>query len=359
MAYRGSETLRGPADRGAFPPSQRLDVIAWASSTPDPRDSPATRWALDDLAAALVNRAAHDRAMSRSTIWRILDQADLKPHRSVYWLNSHDPDFDAKARAICRLYLEAPAMYRRGRLVICCDEETGMQALGRPHPTQPARPGCPAKRQHDYIRYGTRALIGSFVVATGEVIGDLGPTRTGADFAAHLRQVAGQFPGIAGCDGIVDDLNTHWSLDACRVMAELREVPFVAAELVTGRQRRASLTDPTHKHVFHFTPTHGSWLNQVELWFSVFTRRLLKRGDFASMADFEARLLDFLKDDNRSHAHPYRWTYDGTPLVRGIPFSEARRERRRGRARFSRRPQRFQRDLDPPRPYHRRPKPTG
>ncbi len=142
---RGFKMLRGRADRGAFPPSERLDVISLASSTPGPPDTPATRWALDDLAAALINRAAHDRAMSRSTIWRTLDQADLKPHRSVYWLNSHDPDFDAKALAICKLYLEAPVMYQRGRLLICCDEKTGMQALGRTHPTQPARPGKPAQ----------------------------------------------------------------------------------------------------------------------------------------------------------------------------------------------------------------------
>ena len=105
--------------------------------------------------------------MSRSTIWRILEEADLKPHRSVYWLNSHDPDFDAKAQEICRLYIEAPTMYQQGRLLICCDEKTGMQALGRPHPTQPAVPGKPERREQDYIRYGTRALIASFVVPTG------------------------------------------------------------------------------------------------------------------------------------------------------------------------------------------------
>jgi transposase len=141
------------------------------------------------------------------------------------------------------------------------------------------------------------------------------------DFAAHLEHVAGRFPEIEGCDWVVDNLNTHWSLDVCRVIAELSSVPFVEAKLRTGEQRRAFLTDQTHKHVVNFTPTHGSWLNQVELWFSVLGRRFLKRGDFSSMEDFEARLRAFLDDYNRHHAHPYRWTYTGTPLVRGIPFT--------------------------------------
>jgi hypothetical protein len=196
-------------------------------------------------------------------------------------------------------------------------------------------------------------------VATGEGIGDLGPTRTGADVAAHLRPVAGRFPAISGCDGIVDHRNTHRSRDAGRVMAELCEVPFVAAEPGTGRHRRASRTDPTHKHVSHLTPTQGSGLNQVELGFSACTRRSRARGDFAAMADLEARLLEFLADSNRSQAHRYRGTADGTPLVRGIPCSRTRREGQRGRAWFSPRPPRFQRDLDPPRPDHRRLKPTG
>ena len=342
-----------------FSPSERLDLINLASSTTEQQGCPATRWSLDDLAATLINRTAHDLAMSRSTIWRILDEADLKPHRSIYWLNSHDPDFDAKAQEICKLYIKAPMMYQQGRLVICCDEKTGMQALGRPHPTQPAVPGKPERREQDYIRYGTRALIASFIVPTGELIGDLGPTRTSVDFATHLDHVAGQFPQIKGFDWVLDNLNTHWSLEVCRVIAQLCDVPFEAAVLQTGKQRRAFLTDPTHKHVFHFTPIHGSWLNQVELWFSVFGRRFLKRGDFASMADFEARLLRYVEDHNRRHAHPYRWTYTGTPLVRGTPFSQTRRQQRQGRAWFSPRPQQFERLLYPPRPYKRQTKKTG
>ena len=340
-------------------PSVRLDVISLASSTTNQQDCPATRWALDDLAATLINRNAHDLAMSRSTIWRILDEADLKPHRSVYWLNSHDPDFDAKAQEICKLYIEAPMMYQQGRLVICCDEKTGMQALGRPHSTQPAVPGKPERREQDYIRYGTRVLIASFIVPTGELIGDLGPTRTSVDFATHLSHVAGRFTQIKGFDWVLDNLNTHWSLEVCRVIAQLCDVPFKAAVLQTGKRRQAFLTDPTHKHVFHFTPIHGSWLNQVELWFSVFGRRFLKRGDFASMADFEARLLRYVEDHNRRHAHPYRWTYTGTPLVRGTPFSQTRRQQRQGRAWFGPRPQQFERHLYPPRPYKRQTKKTG
>ena len=119
-------------------------MISLASGTTDQQDCPATRWALDDLAATLINRNAHDLAMSRSTIWRILDEADLKPHRSVYWLNSHDPDFDAKAQEICKLYIEAPMMYQQGRLVICCDEKTGCKHWAVPTPHNRLCPASPS-----------------------------------------------------------------------------------------------------------------------------------------------------------------------------------------------------------------------
>ncbi len=312
---------------------------------------PATRWSLEDLVAALWQR--RNWTMSRSSIWRILDEADLKPHRSVYWLNSHDPDFEAKAGEICGVYLDALRFFAQNRLVICTDEKTGMQILERKYPTQPVQPGKPEKREHEYIRHGTRALIASFVVPTGQVVWNLGKTRTSADFVAHLANVVQQLPDMQRYDWVVDNLNTHWSLALCRLVAGWCNVPFVAKDLLRGVQRRAFLSDPSHKHVFHFTPKHGSWLNQVELWFSVLARQFLKRGDFCSAQEFETRLCDYLEVYNTHHAHPYRWTYTGQPLVRATPFSQTRRQQRQGRAWFSPRPKRFERAFYPPRPYKR------
>lgn len=271
-ALRACKTPPAPADPGAFPPEERVHVVNLASSKTEAHDQPATRWSLADLAATIINEA-HHRALSRATIWRILDAADLKPHKSVYWLNSHDPDFDAKAKAICRLYVNAPRLYQQGRLVICSDEKTGMQILQRKYPTQLAEPGKPEKREFEYLRHGTRVLLTSFVVPTGKVVWDLGETRTSLDWVAHLRHVGQSYPNQQGYDWVVDNLNTHWSLDVCELMARLNGLPFHKKDLSTGDQRRPFLTDPDHKHVFHFTPKHGSWLNQVELWFSTLARR--------------------------------------------------------------------------------------
>ena len=353
MASRACKMLRVPVDRGAFPPDEQLEVVTRASSTTAEHDCVASQWSLDDLAATLVNRHAEE-AMTRSTIWRVLNAAGLKPHRSVYWLNSHDPDFDTKAQDICKLDVQAPVLYQRGELVICTDEKTGMQILQHKHPTIPVQPGKPEKREHEYIRHGTRCSIASFVVPTGKVVWHLGLTRTSADFTAHLAHVAARFAGQQRFHWILDNLNTHWSLDVCQLMAQLNGVPFHKRDLRTGARRRAFLTDPEHKHVFHFTPKHGSWLNQVEPRFSTLARRFLKRGDFASASEFVARLVAYLDDHNTHHAHPYRWTDTGQPLVRATPFRQTRRQQRLGRAWFGPRPQCFERLLYPPRPYRRR-----
>ena len=228
---------RARVDPGAFPPSERLDVMAMATRKPATSYCPATRWSLDDLVAALFQRRTW--TMSRSSIWRILEEADLKPHRSVYGLHSHEPDLEAKAHDICSLYLNARRFFEQGRLVICSEEKTGRQILERTYPTQPMEAGKPEKREHEYIRHGTRALIASFMVPTGQVIWHLGETRPSADCAAQLAHVVTQLPAMNRYDWVLDNLNTHWSLDVCRLVAQFCQVPCVAKDLSRGGQRRA------------------------------------------------------------------------------------------------------------------------
>jgi DDE superfamily endonuclease len=344
---------RARVARSAFPPSERVEVLAMATQKPATDHCHATRGSLDDLVAA---RPQHRlQPISRSRIWRILEEADLKPPRSVYWLNSPDPDFEAKAQAICQLSLQALRFSPEGRLVSCADEKTGMQILQRCFPTQPAQPGKPEKRAYESIRHGVRALLASCVVPTGHLVWHLGQTRTSADWAAHLANVVRQLPAMQRYEWGVDNLKTHWSLEVCQLVAQWCAVPLSPKALQRGAQRRAFLCDPTHKHVFHFTPKHGSWLNQVELWLSVWARRFLKRGDYASVQDFDTRLSDYLEVDNTHHAHPYRWTSTGQPLGRATPFSQTRRQQRQGRAWFRPRPKPFERACSPPRPYKRSP----
>ena len=167
--------------------------------------------------------------------------------------------------------------------------------LSGPYATQPVEPGKPATREQEDIRHGTRVLIASFVVPTGQVGWHLGQTRPRTDLAAHLAPVVTQLPDRKRYDWVVEPLNTHWSLAVCRVVAQWGKGPFVAKDLRRGAPRHAFLSAPSPQHVFHCTPTHGSWLNQAELWCSVLARRLLQRGDCCAAPDFATRLVDSLE----------------------------------------------------------------
>jgi DDE superfamily endonuclease len=228
-----------------------------------------------------------------------------------------------------------------------------MQVLGRPFPTQLPEPGMPAKREFEYIRLGTRTMITTFVAATGEVVWDPGPTRTNLDFRAHVLRVARHFPAIKRFDWIVDNPNTHMSPGLCELVACLCGLPLDSKELTTQEQRLTWLSNREHERTFHYLPRHGSWLNQVEMWFSVLARQFLRQGDFTSLKEFEGRLWRYMEYYNQEKAHPYRWTYTGEPLVRGTPFSQTRRQRQQGRAWFGTRPQLYERLLHPLRPYRR------
>jgi hypothetical protein len=148
--------------------------------------------------------------------------------------------------------------------VICCDAKTGMQILERKAPTKPAQPGRRERREHADIRHGTRALINSLAVATGHIAWTLGHTRTATDFVAHLHHVYQRLPHMQQYAWVLDNLNTHWSLDVCRFVARWCKVPCEADKLKKGTHRRAFFSDPSHRHVLHCTPKHSSWLNQAE-----------------------------------------------------------------------------------------------
>ncbi len=344
-SWRSPSSTNAPTGNASYAIPRRCSVTPVRTSRPT---SPVGRF--PSLPRSLIPPGP-----SRSTIWRILDEIDLKPHESVYRLNRHDPDFDAKAQDICGSYLDAQRFYAEGRLILSSDEKTGTQALGRPHPTREARPGRPAKVEFDHTRHGTRCLLNTFCVPTGEVVWDLLAARTSVDRAAHLRHVAGQFPGMKRYDWVVDDLNTHSeALEVRQRVAESCDPEIDERPLGTGAQGRAFLTDESHKVVFHFTPIHGSWLNQVELFFRVVARRFLRRRVFGGMAEFEGRSEAWLEEYDSQHAPAYQWTYAGKPLVRGTPFSQARRQQKQGRAWFGTRPSLFEHRLYPPRPYKRK-----
>ncbi len=249
----------------------------------------------------------------------------MKPHLMRYWLNnerSADPDvFDAQVRAVCEHYAQALALREEGIHLVSTDEKTSIQALERLHPTLPMRPGLVERQEHEYKRHGTQCLIANFEVATGHVIApSIGKTRTNEDFAAHIARTINTDPDANGWVFVVDQLNIHQSEDLVKLVASELGIELDLDKkgnlknIKSMPSRRAFLEDPAHRIRFVYTPKHTSWLNQIELWFSILARRLLKRGNFISVEDLEQQILSFIEYFNRTKAKPFKWTYKGRPL---------------------------------------------
>jgi DDE superfamily endonuclease len=212
-------------------------------------------------------------------------------------------------------------LHRAGVHLISTDEKTSIQALEPLHATKPVRPGLVERREFEYIRHGTQCLIANFEVATGRIVAPtVGPTRTEADFAAHLAQTVATDPAGEWVF-LMDNLNTHQAESlVCWVAAQCGQDDDLGVKGQSGIlesmvTRAALLSDPGHRIRIVYTPKQSSWLNQVEIWFSILVRRLLKRSSFTSIDDLCQRILAFIEYYNRTMAKAFKWTYAGRPLV--------------------------------------------
>jgi transposase len=261
---------------------ERVEVVAVACRSPDQFGLQRTLWSQKSLAQYLT-RSERVRRISSSSVQRILAEATLRPHKVRMWCTSNDPDYDRKKADVISLYLDPP----ENEAVVCIDEKTQIQALSRRVSLQRAQPGREGRQEHDYERHGTRCLFACFDVRTGKVLGRMSAQRRQVDFLGFLDEVAKAYPR-GRVHVVADNLNTHYG-----------------PEVDAWNRRHAD------RFVFHYTPYYASWLNQVEVFFSILTCRVLRHGEFADTAAVDKAILGFLGEWNREEAHPFEWTYDG------------------------------------------------
>jgi hypothetical protein len=283
------DRLRGLADapRSGAPlthgPETRALLIAKACTRAPttPQGARQERWTYEQLGVAV--------GMSGSQAHAILKRAEIKPHLTDYWIMSDfsKPEFEQRRGEVCGLYVNPP----ENVLVVSIDEKTGIQAKAPTKPDIPPTPGKPARREHEYKRNGTQCLFAALKVHHGEVLAMPSKTRNRFDLIRFLDHLDSEIPVVEGqrIVAISDNLST-------RGTQEVQD--WLAAHPRWG---------------FQFTPTHASWLNQIEIFFSILWRRLLKHGIFTSEQDLAEQMLAFVETYNQT-AKPFTWTYTGKVL---------------------------------------------
>ena len=280
FAKEGLEGLHDRARSGRPPTVTAQKTARIVALTLQPPGPGVTHWSTRDLAA----RAG----VSHSTVHRIWQAQALKPHQVSTFKFSRDPHLAEKVADVVGLYLNPPAH----AVVLSVDEKTQIQALNRTQPLLPLRPGLPARQTHDYQRNGLTSLYAALRVATGEVIGECSPRHTAADFLRFLKQLARRFPCLE-LHVIVDNSSTH-------------STPAVAAWV--AKHPRVHL---------HFTPTGASWLNLIEVWFSILTRKSVRRGSFDSVAALVRHIKSFIARWN-TNPKPFVWTKSATEIMKKV-----------------------------------------
>lgn len=292
LAKRGVEGLQEAARPGRprrIGQTQRLELLALACE-PAQAQGRATP-TLDEMVERAALRGVV-KQISRSHLQRILQAGDMRPHRVRQWLHSPDPQFRQKVNEICALYRQAP----KDSVVLSVDEKTGIQAIERKHADRAPAPGRARRREFEYIRHGTQALIAAMDVHSGRVIGACSDRRTQADLVAFMEQVAQAYP--KGRVHIVwDNLNTH------RAQAVWEDFNV----------------RHDHRFVFHFTPLHASWVNQIELLFGIYARRVLRHSSHSSIQHLRERTEAFMNKRNQA-PKPFKWTFAGFELQTGEPL---------------------------------------
>lgn len=283
---KGLEGLKDaprPGGPQTYGHDDRIKMAALATMARDP-DDPEPTWTYQALADALNKE--WEVGISRSQLWRILHDMDIKPHLVRGWLNRRDdPEFWDRVQDVCGLYLSPP----ENALVVSVDEKTGIQAKKRVASTTPAAPGRPPRYEFEYQRDGTASLLAALEVHSGEVLATTIARNNSVTFIDFLADIHCQVDPDLTIHLIVDNGSSHTSKATRKWLAQ------------------------HPRFVTHYTPKHASWVNQVELFFSILTRRVLRRGNFTSRDDLVSKLMGYIDRYNET-AKPFAWTYSGHPL---------------------------------------------
>ena len=313
-----------PGSPTTFSAEQFAAIIAISCQQPTECGREVSHWTSGELADEAIKQGIVD-LISVSTVARLLRENTIKPHLTRYWeYNERDKDpeaFDKKILEVSGLYKTADALYNQGIHIVSIDEKTGMQALEPNAPIGPCKPGRVERREFNYTRHGTQVLTANFEVATGKVIAPtIEDTRKEEQFAAHIERTV-NLRHDEEWVFICDQLNTHKSETLARLIAKicsvggnLMGVKGKSGILKSMETRKEFLEDPSHRVRFVYLPKHTSWMNQVEMWFSMLSKRLLKRGVFKSRTELKEKIQRFIKYFNETLAKPFKWNYSGRPL---------------------------------------------